>query len=122
MHLEEHSRCRQECLLDALPRLGTSLKEPVQALLPGELFSLSRANLSLLFFVLLIAHQKDECVGFRLALDLLKPVLKIHKRVHRCHVIGQEDCVGPSVENFCYRLKTEEVRLDFQNHIIKALF
>ena len=75
MHLEEHPSSRQESLLNPFPRLGTSLKEAMKALLSCKLFSLGRADFPLIFLVLLIANKKDECIGFGLALDLLKPVL-----------------------------------------------
>ena len=88
MHLEEHARCRHECLLDADARLCRRFEEAVEAFFAGKLLAFRSGHLPVLFFVLLVGDEENQRVCLALVLNLLKPVRQIHERIHRRQVIS----------------------------------
>ena len=55
----------------------------MEAFLAGELFAFRRGNLPVLLLVFLVSDEENQRVRLALILDLLKPVRKVHERVHR---------------------------------------
>ena len=74
MHLEEHARCRHECLFDADARLCRRFKESVEAFFAGKLFAFRSGHLPVLLLVLLVGDEENQRVCLALVLNLLKPV------------------------------------------------
>jgi hypothetical protein len=70
-----------------------------------KLLCLIQADLSFIFTVLLVSDQIDESVWLTLALNLTVPIVHVLEGVEGCYVVGQEDGVGTSVEDFCDALE-----------------
>ena len=60
----------------------------MEAFLAGELFAFRRGNLPVLLLVFLVSDEENQRVRLALILDLLKPVRKVHERVHRRQIIS----------------------------------